>query len=73
MQAKLHRWAGDDSSRRFGDLFNLVCDPHFLAEAWDRARENTGARTPGSDGVTAAHVEHRTGAWAPSWRRSGDS
>ena len=24
MQAKLHRWAGEDSSRRFGDLFNLV-------------------------------------------------
>ena len=23
MQAKLHRWAGEDSSRRFGDLFNL--------------------------------------------------
>jgi len=24
MQAKLHRWAGEDSSRQFGDLFNLV-------------------------------------------------
>ena len=24
MQAKLHRWAGEDPSRRFGDLFNLV-------------------------------------------------
>jgi hypothetical protein len=22
MQAKLHRWAGEDSSRRFGGLFN---------------------------------------------------
>ncbi len=30
MQAKLHRWAGEDSSRRFGDLFNLVYDPAFL-------------------------------------------
>jgi RNA-directed DNA polymerase len=27
MQTKLHRWAGEDSSRRFGDLFNLVYDP----------------------------------------------
>ena len=27
MQAKLHRWAGGDPSRRFGDLFNLVYDP----------------------------------------------
>ncbi len=57
MQAKLHRWAGEDSSRRFGDLFNLVCDPYFLAEGWMRARGNRGARTPGIDGVTAAAVE----------------
>ncbi len=61
MQAKLHRWAGEDSSRRFGDLFNLVCDPDFLAEAWMRVRNNKGARTPGIDGVTVAHVERRAG------------
>jgi hypothetical protein len=24
MQIKLHRWAGKDPSRRFGDLFNLA-------------------------------------------------
>ena len=30
MQIKLHRWAGEDPSRRFGDLFNLVYDPAFL-------------------------------------------
>src|SRR6266700_7645616 len=30
MQAKLHRWAGADRSRRFGDLFNLVYDPAFF-------------------------------------------
>jgi RNA-directed DNA polymerase len=23
MQTKLHRWAGDETSRRFGDLMNL--------------------------------------------------
>jgi RNA-directed DNA polymerase len=56
MQAKLHRWAGEDPSRRFGDLFNLVCDPDFLADAWDRVRGNKGARTPGADGVTVARV-----------------
>jgi RNA-directed DNA polymerase len=61
MQAKLHRWAGEDSSRRFGDLFNLVCDPYFLAGAWSRVRENRGAGTPGADGVTAADVENREG------------
>jgi len=36
MQIKLHRWTGEDSSRRFGDLFNLVYDPAFLAHAWER-------------------------------------
>jgi len=30
MQTKLHRWAGGDASRRFGDLFNLVYDPAFF-------------------------------------------
>lgn len=61
MQVKLHRWAGEDSSRRFGDLFNLVCDPWFLAEAWSRVRENKGSRTPGPDRVTAARVENGPG------------
>ena len=61
MQAKLHRWAGEDSSRQFGDLFNLVCDPYFLAQAWMRVSGNQGARTPGTDGVTVARVERRDG------------
>ena len=46
MQIKLHRWAGKDSSRRFGDLFNLVYDPAFLVHAWERVSTNKGARTP---------------------------
>jgi len=45
MQIKLHRWAGKDSSRRFGDLFNLVYDPAFLVHAWERVTTNKGART----------------------------
>src|SRR3984957_14777752 len=61
MQAKLHPWAGEDPSRRFGDLFNLVCDPYFLAEAWMRVSGNRGARTPGIDGVSVAQVERRDG------------
>jgi RNA-directed DNA polymerase len=64
MQAKLHRWAGDDPSRRFGDLFNLVYDPDFLAEAWLRVKGNTGSRTPGIDGVTVAQIETRIGVGA---------
>lgn len=57
MQIKLHRWAGDDNSRRFGDLFNLVYDPAFLVHAWERVASNTGARTPGTDGATVALIE----------------
>ena len=47
MQAKLHRWAGEDPSRRFGDLFNLVCDPATLYVAYCRVEGNRGANTPG--------------------------
>lgn len=57
MQAKLHQWAKDDPSRRFDDLFNLVYDPAFLVEAWERVRRNAGARTAGVDKVTVAQVE----------------
>ena len=57
MQAKLHRWAGEDPSRRFGDLFNLVYDPAFLVTAWERVSTNKGARTPGVDKATAARIE----------------
>jgi RNA-directed DNA polymerase len=51
IQAKLHQWATDSPDRRFGDLFNLVCDPAFLTVGWDRVRGNRGARTAGVDGV----------------------
>jgi RNA-directed DNA polymerase len=61
MQARLHRWAGEDASRRFGDLFNLVYDPDFLAEAWWRVRSNAGSRTPGIDKATVADIETRIG------------
>jgi RNA-directed DNA polymerase len=57
IQTKLHRWASDDSDRRFDDLFNLVADPAFLLVAWDRVRGNKGSRTAGVDGQTAHYVE----------------
>jgi RNA-directed DNA polymerase len=64
MQIKLHRWAGEDSSRRFGDLFNLVCDLEFMAEAWLRVKANAGSRTPGIDKATVADIENRIGVGA---------
>src|SRR5450631_4287937 len=61
IQAKLHRWAGDDPHRRFDDLFNLVADPAFLLVAWDRVRGNKGARTAGVDGETVSSIEAGVG------------
>src|SRR6266511_2318931 len=57
IQTKLHRWATDDPDRRFFDLYNLVCDPAFLLVAWDRVRNNKGARSAGVDGQTARSIE----------------
>jgi len=59
IQAKLHRWARDDSHRRFDDLFNLVCDPAFLLVAWVRVRSNKGARSAGVDGQSAYAIQAR--------------
>lgn len=64
MQTKLHRWAGEDSSRRFGDLFNLIYDPAFLVDAWQRVASNVGARTPGIDRATVAQIETSMGVEA---------
>jgi RNA-directed DNA polymerase len=56
-QTKLHRWAAQDEQARFGDLFNLVCDPATLLVAWERVKRNRGSRTAGVDGQTRAKVE----------------
>jgi RNA-directed DNA polymerase len=61
MQTKLHRWAGEDFSRRFGDLMNLIYDPAFLVHAWQRVSSNAGAGTPGVDKATVAWIETRVG------------
>src|SRR5712664_375235 len=61
MQTKLHRWAGEDASRRFGDLHNLIYDPAFLVHAWEHVSSNAGARTPGVDKATVAWIEARIG------------
>jgi RNA-directed DNA polymerase len=56
-QTKLHRWAAQDEQQRFGDLFNLVCDPATLLVAWERVKRNRGSQTAGVDGQTRKHVE----------------
>jgi hypothetical protein len=61
IQTKLHRWATDDSDRRFADLFNLVCDPAVLLVAWRRVKGNKGARTAGVDGQSVYYIQQRRG------------
>jgi len=56
-QTKLHRWAGQDEHKRFGDVFNLLCDPATLLVAWERVKRNRGSKTAGVDGQTRWHVE----------------
>ncbi len=56
MQLKLHSWARDDSARCFGDLYNLVYDPAFLVDAFERVARNQGAKTSGVDGWTVARI-----------------
>jgi hypothetical protein len=61
IQTKLHQWATDAPNRRFDDLYNLVCDPAVLTEAWRRVRGNKGSRSAGVDGQTAYYVETERG------------
>lgn len=63
-QRKLHRWAVNEPRKRFGDVFNLVCDQATLLVAWDRVSGNKGAKTAGVDAVTRRHVEENIGVLA---------
>jgi RNA-directed DNA polymerase len=56
-QTRLHRWAVQDDQARFGDLFNLICDPATLFVAWERVKRNRGSKTAGVDGITRKHIE----------------
>jgi RNA-directed DNA polymerase len=73
IQTKLRRWSGDDPHRRFDDLYNLITDPAFLLVAWDRVRNNRGARTAGVGGVPARSASKWRHwlwpglRWAVSW------
>ena len=56
-QTKLHRWAGEDENKRFGDLFNLLGDHATLMVAWERVKRNRGSKTAGVDGETRKRIE----------------
>jgi len=61
IQTKLHLWSGEDVTRRFYDLFNLVTDPAFLLMAWERVKGNIGGRSAGVDGMTVTAARARVG------------
>jgi RNA-directed DNA polymerase len=44
-------------NKRFGDLFNLLCDPATLMVAWERVKHNRGSKTAGVDGETRKRIE----------------
>jgi RNA-directed DNA polymerase len=61
MQLKLHYWAREGPARCFDDLYNLVYDPAFLVDAFERVAGNKGSKTAGVDGWTVAQVRSRIG------------
>src|SRR6266849_2456836 len=56
-QTKLHRWAGEEREKRFGDLFNLVCDPAMLLVAWERVKRIRGSRIAGVVGISCERID----------------
>ena len=57
MQTKLSRWAEEDKTRQFDDLFNLLYDEEWLRTAQAHVKRNAGSRTAGCDGVIMRHFE----------------
>ena len=61
MQAKLHRWAGEDPPAG-----SVTCSTSCMTwSSWPRrgcgSAEQRGAKTPGIDGATVADIENWTG------------
>ncbi len=53
----LRKLAKADPTRRFGQLYRLICHPELLADVAQQVRENTGSRTPGIDGQTGKQIK----------------
>src|SRR5262249_8390298 len=55
MQKKLSQWATDDPTKRFVDLYSLLCNDTWLRAAHRKVNSNQGRETAGIDGVTMGH------------------
>jgi hypothetical protein len=55
MQKKLSRWATDDPTNRFVDLYSLLCNEIWLRVAAHATLSNKGSETAGSDNMTKSN------------------
>jgi RNA-directed DNA polymerase len=55
MQRKLSQWATDDPTKRFVDLYSLLCNERWLRVAHLKVNSNDGRETAGIDGVSMSH------------------
>lgn len=62
LQRQLYRSAAAQQ-RPVATLLPWLVDRRNLLGAWDRISGNTGARTPGVDGLTCADIERRLNPW----------
>ena len=55
MQRKLSQWATDDPTKRFVDLYSLLCNETWLRVAANNTLRNTGSKTAGIDKMTRSN------------------
>ena len=55
MQKKLRQWATEDSTKRFVDLYSLLCNDVWLRVAAHEVLKNQGSETAGIDGKTKSN------------------
>jgi RNA-directed DNA polymerase len=55
MQRKLSQWAADDPTKRFVDLYSLLCNEIWLRVAHHSVNTNQGRETAGIDGRTMSN------------------
>jgi len=55
MQRKLSQWATDDPTKKFVDLYSLLCNEVWLRAAHHTVNTNQGRETAGIDGITMSN------------------
>jgi RNA-directed DNA polymerase len=55
MQRKLSQWATDDPTKKFVDLYSLLCNEVWLRVAHHSVNTNQGRETAGIDGMTMSN------------------